>query len=93
MIIKPSEKTPFGSVRLAQLATAAGIVPPGVIQALPGGGATGALLASHMKVRKVSFTGSVATGKRMQQAAASSNLKVSDPGTGRKVTVGNLRRL
>ncbi len=75
MIIKPSEKTPFGAIRLAELATAAGIVPPGVIQTLPGAGPTGALLASHMKVRKVSFTGSIATGRRIQQAAASSNLK------------------
>ncbi|CEL11101.1 hypothetical protein ASPCAL14208 [Aspergillus calidoustus] len=75
MILKPSEKTPFAATRLAALATEAGIVPPGVIQCLPGAGATGALLANHMKVRKISFTGSVATGKRVQQAAASSNLK------------------
>ncbi|KAE8331411.1 aldehyde dehydrogenase domain-containing protein [Aspergillus sergii] len=75
MIIKPSEKTPFGTVRFAELATRAGIVPPGVIQALPGAGATGALLSSHMKVRKVSFTGSVATGRRIQQAASNSNMK------------------
>ncbi|KAL2815084.1 aldehyde dehydrogenase domain-containing protein [Aspergillus granulosus] len=75
MILKPSEKTPFGSTRFAALVSDAGIVPPGVIQSLPGAGATGALLANHMKVRKISFTGSVATGKRVQQAAASSNLK------------------
>ncbi|KAL6230136.1 hypothetical protein BDW75DRAFT_248918 [Aspergillus navahoensis] len=73
--VTPSEKTPFASTRFAALATEAGIVPPGVIQSLPGAGATGALLTNHMKVRKVSFTGSVATGRRIQQAAASSNLK------------------
>ena len=75
MILKPSEKTPFGTIRFAALATEAGIVPPGVIQTLPGDGKTGALLSSHMGIRKVSFTGSVATGKRIQQAAAASNLK------------------
>lgn len=61
--------------RFAALATQSGIVPPGVIQSLPAAGATGALLSSHMKVRKVSFTGSVPTGRRIQQAVATSNLK------------------
>jgi aldehyde dehydrogenase (NAD+) len=42
---------------------------------LSGDGSTGALLASHMRVRKVSFTGSVATGKKIQEMAARSNLK------------------
>ncbi|BDD58163.1 hypothetical protein MAP00_003464 [Monascus purpureus] len=75
MILKPSEKTPFGSSRFAALATQSGIAPPGVTQSLPGAGATGALLSSHMKVRKVRFTGSVPTGRRVQQDAATSNLK------------------
>lgn len=75
MILKPSEKTPFGSTRFVQLAAEAGIVPSGVLQSLPGDGRTGALLSQHMKVRKISFTGSVGTGRRIQQAAASSNLK------------------
>ncbi|KAJ5085308.1 hypothetical protein N7532_010079 [Penicillium argentinense] len=75
IILKPSEKTPLASNRLAYLASETGILPPGVIQSLSGDGATGAMLASHMKVRKVSFTGSVATGKKIQEAAAKSNLK------------------
>ena len=36
---------------------------------------TGALLASHMKVAKISFTGSTATGRKIQDAATKSNLK------------------
>ena len=49
--------------------------PPGVFQVLSGDGSTGALLASHMNVANVSFTGSVQTGKTVQILAAQSNLK------------------
>lgn len=73
-ILKPSEKTPFGSLALGALAKEAGF-PPGVFQVLSGDGSTGGLLASHMRVRKVSFTGSIATGKKVQEMAAKSNLK------------------
>ncbi|EXJ84878.1 hypothetical protein A1O3_05553 [Capronia epimyces CBS 606.96] len=74
LIVKPSEKTPLGSLAVAALFEKAGF-PPGVIQVITGPGSTGALLAEHMKIRKVSFTGSVATGKKIQTAAAMSNLK------------------
>ncbi|OQU97187.1 hypothetical protein CLAIMM_03161 [Cladophialophora immunda] len=74
MIIKPSEKTPLGSLAIAPLFEKAGF-PPGVVQVVTGPGSTGALLAEHMRIRKVSFTGSIATGKRIQEAAARSNLK------------------
>lgn len=74
MIVKPSEKTPLGSLAVASLFEKAGF-PPGVIQVITGPGSTGALLAEHMRIRKVSFTGSVATGKKIQEAAARSNLK------------------
>ncbi|KAF2093839.1 aldehyde dehydrogenase X mitochondrial precursor [Rhizodiscina lignyota] len=73
-ILKPSEKTPFASLALGPLIKEAGF-PPGVFQVLSGDGTTGALLASHMRVRKVSFTGSIATGKKIQEMAAKSNLK------------------
>lgn len=55
-ILKPSEKTPFAALALQPLIKEAGF-PPGVFQVLSGDGSTGALLASHMRVRKVSFTG------------------------------------
>jgi len=74
LILKPSEKTPFGSLALAPLFEEAGI-PKGVVQVLSGSGKSGALLASHMRIRKISFTGSVATGRKIQVAAAQSNLK------------------
>ncbi|TPX07217.1 uncharacterized protein E0L32_010811 [Thyridium curvatum] len=73
-ILKPSEKTPFSALALGALIREAGF-PPGVFQVLSGDGGTGALIASHMRVRKVSFTGSTATGRRIQEMAARSNLK------------------
>ncbi|KAI9740926.1 MAG: hypothetical protein M1818_004532 [Claussenomyces sp. TS43310] len=73
-ILKPSEKTPLASLALGHLIVEAGF-PPGVFQVLSGDGTTGALLASHMRIRKISFTGSIATGKRIQEASAKSNLK------------------
>lgn len=49
--------------------------PPGVVQVITGAGDVGALLSAHMRIRKLSFTGSVPTGKAIQVAAAKSNLK------------------
>ncbi|KAH7018439.1 aldehyde dehydrogenase [Microdochium trichocladiopsis] len=73
-ILKPSEKTPFSALALGTLIKEAGF-PPGVFQIISGDGSTGAIIASHMKIRKVSFTGSTTTGRKIQEAAAKSNLK------------------
>ncbi|KAI0863771.1 aldehyde dehydrogenase domain-containing protein [Xylaria cubensis] len=74
MIIKTSETNPFSTLYMASLANEAGI-PPGVINCLTGGAEAGHALAAHMKIRKISFTGSIPVGKRVQIAAAESNLK------------------
>jgi acyl-CoA reductase-like NAD-dependent aldehyde dehydrogenase len=74
LIVKPSEKTPLASLALAPLFEQAGF-PKGVVQVVTGGGETGALLSAHMQIRKISFTGSIPTGKKIQVAAAQSNLK------------------
>lgn len=74
IILKPSEKTPFAALAIGNLIKRAGF-PPGVFQVLTGDGSTGALLSSHMRIRKISFTGSIPTGKKVQEAAAKSNLK------------------
>lgn len=74
IIVKPSEKTPLGTLAAGALFEKAGF-PPGVVQIVTGPGSTGALLAQHMKIRKVSFTGSVNTGRKIQVDAAKSNLK------------------
>jgi aldehyde dehydrogenase (NAD+) len=73
--MKTSEKTPLSALHLCSLVVEAGF-PPGVINVLSGyGPSAGSALASHMKVRKIAFTGSIATGRKVMQAAAESNLK------------------
>ncbi len=75
IVLKPSELSSFSALRLAQLATEAG-VPEGVINVIPGLGATvGDALARHMDVDMLTFTGSSATGKRLLQSAGTSNMK------------------
>jgi aldehyde dehydrogenase (NAD+) len=75
IILKSSEKAPVTPLLLGKLAIEAGF-PPGIIQIISGYGPTaGAALARHMKVRKISFTGSLAVGKKVQEMAAQTNLK------------------
>ncbi|KAI0039319.1 aldehyde dehydrogenase [Auriscalpium vulgare] len=75
IVLKSSEKTPLQALALARLTKEAGF-PPGVVNVLSGDGAIGGHIAGHMDIRKVSFTGSTSTGRRVQAAAANSNLKV-----------------
>ncbi|KAJ5387239.1 hypothetical protein N7509_009780 [Penicillium cosmopolitanum] len=74
IILKPSEKTPLSTLYLGRLAKEAGF-PPGVFNIIGGAGATGAFLAEHLEIDRISFTGSLATGKKVAQAASKSNLK------------------
>jgi betaine-aldehyde dehydrogenase len=76
MIFKPSELTPATAVKLAEIYLEAG-VPPGVFNVLQGRGATGAMLAAHTGVAKVSVTGSVPTGKKVMQTAAGTLKRVT----------------
>jgi aldehyde dehydrogenase (NAD+) len=73
-IFKSSEKSPLGSLAVGELIKKAGF-PPGVINIISGPGSTGALLASHMEIKKISYTGSLAAGRKVQVAATNSNLK------------------
>jgi acyl-CoA reductase-like NAD-dependent aldehyde dehydrogenase len=75
VILKPSELSTGCSLRLAELAHDADL-PDGVFNALAGRGAvTGQALADHMDVDCISFTGSLATGRRLLEASARTNLK------------------
>lgn len=68
VVLKPSEYTPLVGLKIQEIFNAVGL-PPGVLQVLPGDGATGAALVNG-GVNKIVFTGSVATGKRIMEAAA-----------------------
>lgn len=74
LILKPAEQTPLTALRVGELALEAGF-PEGVINIVPGQGQTGALIAEHMDIDKVAFTGSTEVGKLILQAAGRSNLK------------------
>ncbi|KAI7978318.1 hypothetical protein EIK77_001261 [Talaromyces pinophilus] len=74
VIFKTSEKSPLGGLFVGKLFAEAGF-PPGVVNFVTGGGATGHLLAAHPKIRMISFTGSTNAGRKVQEAAAKSNLK------------------
>ena len=75
VVLKPSEKAPLSSLRLAELALEAG-VPAGVFNVLPGyGDEAGKALALHMDVDCIGFTGSTRVGKQILQMAGQSNLK------------------
>jgi gamma-glutamyl-gamma-aminobutyraldehyde dehydrogenase len=75
VVLKPSEKSPYTAMRLAELALQAGL-PPGVFNVVPGlGHEAGEALALHMEVDALGFTGSTRTGRRMLEYASRSNLK------------------
>lgn len=75
VVLKPAEQTPLTALYTANLAKEAGF-PAGVLNVVPGYGPTaGQAIASHPKIRKVAFTGSVEVGKLIMEAAAKSNLK------------------
>ena len=69
MIFKPAELTPLTALRLAEIFTEAGL-PDGVFNVVQGFADTGRLLTRHPKIRKVSLTGEVGTGKKVMADAA-----------------------
>ena len=73
MLFKPSEETPLGAIKLAEIFIEAGM-PPGVFNVVQGDADVGQWLTAHPEIAKVSFTGEVGTGKKVMQSAAG-NLK------------------
>jgi acyl-CoA reductase-like NAD-dependent aldehyde dehydrogenase len=69
VIIKPSEETPTTAYELIKICREAGM-PVGQVNLVPGPGTTGDLLARHEGVDQITFTGSVATGRKVMAAAA-----------------------
>lgn len=69
VILKPSEHTPLSALRLAEVC--AEFLPEGVVNVVTGNGANvGARLVAHPRVRMVSLTGDVATGRKILEAVA-----------------------
>lgn len=77
MVVKPASATPLTALAMAALAERAGI-PAGVLSVVTGSaGDIGGEFTSNPKVRKVSFTGSTETGKKLMQQSASTLKRLS----------------
>lgn len=72
IVLKPSPYTPLTTLRLAELAR--DLFPAGVLNVLAGGNEFGQWMSEHPGIAKISFTGSIGTGKRVM-ASAAGNLK------------------
>ncbi|KAJ5692503.1 hypothetical protein N7462_001926 [Penicillium macrosclerotiorum] len=74
-IMKPSPYTPYTDLKLGELGMA--VFPPGVFQVLSGGDDLGPMLTEHPGIDKISFTGSIATGKRVMASCAKTLKRVT----------------
>ncbi len=75
VVLKPSEMTPFATLRMAELSVQAGI-PAGLVNVILGDGpVTGAALVAHPDVAKVSFTGSTGAGAAIMGNVARTGVK------------------
>ncbi|WP_129664749.1 aldehyde dehydrogenase family protein [Phytoactinopolyspora endophytica] len=76
VVVKPPEVAPLAVS--AMLRRCAELLPPGVLNVVPGtGDEAGEALTRHELVRGILFTGGVASGRRVLEAAASTVKKVS----------------
>lgn len=76
VVLKMAEQTPLSTVELGKICLEAGM-PPGVVNVVNGGPETGAALACHPLINKISFTGSTETGRKILHAAAERILPVT----------------
>ncbi|KAI9718146.1 MAG: hypothetical protein M1828_006844 [Chrysothrix sp. TS-e1954] len=75
IIIKPSPYTPYTALKMFELAQE--VFPPGVVQVIGGDDRLGPMLTAHPDIAKVSFTGSIATGKKIMAACANTLKRVT----------------
>lgn len=72
MVLKPSPYTPLCTLKLGEVLR--DVLPAGVLNIVSGGNDLGAWMTGHPDIRKISFTGSTATGRKIMESA-SGNLK------------------
>jgi acyl-CoA reductase-like NAD-dependent aldehyde dehydrogenase len=68
MVLKPAPTTPLSTLKLAELIK--DVLPPGVLNVIADAGELGAEMTAHPGIRKISYTGSTATGKKVMAGAA-----------------------
>ncbi|MDD5141870.1 aldehyde dehydrogenase family protein [Methanoregula sp.] len=72
LLLKPASTAPLTALRLTEILDEAGL-PPGTLNTVTGVGETiGEAMAGHPAIKKLSFTGSCATGQRIRELAAGS---------------------
>ncbi|WP_406267145.1 aldehyde dehydrogenase [Streptomyces sp. NBC_00191] len=76
VVLKPSPESPLDSYILGEIATEAGL-PEGVLSILPADREVSEYLVGHPGIDKVSFTGSVAAGKRVMEVASRNLTRVT----------------
>ncbi|MFF9471488.1 aldehyde dehydrogenase [Streptomyces roseolus] len=76
VVLKPSPESPLDAYLLGEIAAEAGL-PEGVLSILPADREVGEYLVGHPGVDKVSFTGSVAAGKRVMEVASRNLARVT----------------
>jgi acyl-CoA reductase-like NAD-dependent aldehyde dehydrogenase len=75
VVLKPSPYTPLTTLKVAELLK--DVFPHGVLNVLAGGDQLGAWMTEHAGIDKISFTGSVATGKKVLASAAATMKRVT----------------
>jgi len=74
VVCKPPHQNPLSNLLLAQ---AYDVLPPGVVNVVTGGEATGTALVEHPGVDMIAFTGSTAVGRRIAVAAGRRSRKAN----------------
>lgn len=75
VVLKPSPYTPATTLKLGEILK--DVFPAGVVNVLAGGDELGAWMTEHADIDKISFTGSVATGKKVLASAAATLKRVT----------------
>ncbi|MDH7797532.1 MULTISPECIES: aldehyde dehydrogenase family protein [unclassified Beijerinckia] len=75
MVLKPSPYTPLSTLLLGEISRK--ILPRGVMNIVAGGNKLGEWMTKHPDISRISFTGSVATGKRVAESAAKTLKRVT----------------
>ena len=75
VILKPAATTPLSTLRFAELVK--DLLPPGVLNVIADANDLGGEMTKHPDIRKISFTGSTETGKRVMASAADALKRIS----------------
>ena len=75
IVLKPAATTPLSTLRIAELVK--DLLPPGVLNVIADANDLGAEITKHPDIRKISFTGSTETGKRVMAGAAEALKRVT----------------